>query len=142
MVIICSCVPSYEEKQLVSDRFGVCINLPRGASYSDYNQYVDYDAATLQVENSTVEVMIGGHPQFSRKAIKNVTKAVNGFMLLGEERTNGKDKLLFGMNRRNHPVAEFYGPENELVMFSSTDLKSIRHFLLKDDVVIDCRGSA
>jgi len=142
VVLICGCVPSNGETQLVSDRFGVCINLPRGSTYSDYNQYVDYDTATLHIKKSTVEVMIGGHPQFSRRAIENVTQAAGRFRLLGEERTDGKDKLLFGINRRNLPVVEFYGPENELVMFSSTNMKSIRPLLLKDDVVIDCRKPA
>lgn len=139
VVFICGCTPSNEGKQIVSSRFGVCINLPRGADYFDHNQFVDYDTAVLRINGSTVEVMIGGHPRFSRAAIKKVVQATTGFEVLGEEKSDGLDKLLFGYNRRNDPVAGFHGPENELVMFSSSDLTPIKHLLTESNVVADCR---
>lgn len=71
----------------------------------------------------------------SRRLCKRQTE----FELLGEEKSDGMDKLLFGYNRRNDPVAGFHGPENELVMFSSSDLTPIKHLLTENNVVVDCR---
>lgn len=139
VVLISGCTPSGGGPQLASDRFGVCINLPKGATYSNYKQHVDYDVASLNIDGSIVDVMIGGQPRFSRAAIKKVVQATSGFEVLGAEKSDGREKLLFGYSRRNAPVAGFYGPVNELVMFSSADLKPVRHLLTDKNVVVDCR---
>jgi len=138
----CGCTPAGGGPQLVSTDYGVCINLPEGATYSELQKRADFETASLNIGGLNVDVMIGGHPPFSRSAIEKVMKATSGFEVLGEERSGGVDKILYGYNRSYDPVDKFYGPKNELVMFYAADLSPIRDILTKKDVVVDCRRAS
>jgi len=116
----------------LSERYGVCANLPPGTSFKNDAPGPDFDLGMLKVEGLAVGVFIGGHPRFSHQVIKKGVEAKNGFILLGNERSDEQDKFLFAYERGDKE-----GPI--YVMFMAPELHAAEQALTKKDLLFSCR---
>lgn len=118
----------------LSERYGVCANLPPGASFQSDAPGPDFDLGILNKEKVSVEVFIGGHPRFSHKKMRDGVAATDGFKLLGKEMSDNREKLLFAYNR-----GDKQGPV--YVMFMASDLSLVEQILTKKNLLFSCAGS-
>jgi len=128
-MLLCGC--SASEKQVISSRYGVCIEMPSGGSYSDYKQQIDYDTGVLELNSVVIDVMIGGHPRFSQSVKRKGKGAIHEFQFLGFERSDGQDKLLHAYDRQDRRGPVF-------VMFSGPDLSAVRKSLSDARLIRNC----
>ncbi|MBB4129823.1 hypothetical protein GGR62_000567 [Xanthomonas campestris] len=117
----------------LSERYGVCANLPPRASYRSDAPGPDFDVGILSAKNISLEVFIGGHPRFSHKVMRAGVKTTDGFNLLGKEVSDNREKLLFAYNRggKEGPV---------YVMFMASDLSKVEKILTKKNLLFSCIG--
>ena len=120
------------EVTALSEKFGVCANLPSGVSYRGPTHGPDFDLGTMQSSSVTIDVLIGGHPRISIGVIRKGLNARDGFQFLGRERSDGLDKILLGYQR-----GENQGPM--FVMFSAPHLQEAAEMLTTKNFIVDCR---
>lgn len=116
----------------LSERHQVCVHLPSSVTYQSDTPGPDFDLGSLKVEGTTVGVFIGRHPRFSHQVMKKGVEATDGFRLLGKERSDDQDKLLFAYERGDKE-----GPI--YVMFMAPDLRAAEQVLLKQILLVSCR---
>lgn len=83
----------------LSERYRVCANLPLTTSFLPAPPGPDFDLGKLEAEGLVIDVFIGGHPRFSHQVINKGIGATDGFKLLGRERSDEQDKVLFAYER-------------------------------------------
>lgn len=129
LLLLIAC--SDQSSVLLSKRYGVCIADSPGLVYESHKEWIDYDEGVLIFDKNRVSVEIGGHPRFSHKVKRTGNGAVSGFELLGVERSDNRDKVLWGYNRgdRQGPV---------FVMLSSPQLGGLKKVLTQDKLLVDC----
>ncbi|KRA16854.1 hypothetical protein [Lysobacter sp. Root604] len=129
LLLLVAC--SEQGSVLLSKRYRVCIVDSPGLVYANHKEWIDYDEGVLTFNKEIVNVEIGGHPRFSHKAKRTGNDAVSGFKLLGVERSDNRDKVLWGYNRgdRQGPV---------LVMLSSPQLGDLEKILTQEKLLVDC----
>ncbi|WP_434031671.1 hypothetical protein [[Pseudomonas] boreopolis] len=116
----------------LSERYRVCAHFPSSVAYQSEAPGPDFDLGSLKVEGMTVDVFIGGHPRFSHQVMKKGVEATDGFRLLGKERSDEQDKLLFAYERGDKE-----GPI--YVMFMAPDLRTAERVLTKKNLLVSCR---
>jgi hypothetical protein len=119
------------ERQPLSERFNVCASLPTNSVYRTHRQWIDFDTGTLEVDGVFVDVEIGGHPRFSQRVKKTGEGATTGFRFLGKERSDDREKLLFGHERRD-------GQGPVFVMLSAPNLQKVEQTLTAGSLLSDC----
>lgn len=115
----------------LSERYRVCANLPLSASFLPVAPGPDFDLGELKAGGLVVDVLIGGHPRFSRRVIKTGLAATDGFKLLGRERSDEQDKVLFAYERGDRE-----GPM--YVMFMAPDLGPVEQVLKMENLLVSC----
>jgi hypothetical protein len=131
VIVLCGCHAQFD-KQLLSERYNVCAKLPSGSTYRDHNQWIDFDTGILEVGGVAIDVEIGGHPRFSQRVKRTGEEAIEGFRFLGKERSDDRDKILLGYERRD-------GRGPMFVMFSAPDLQAVERTLTRKNLVVDCK---
>ncbi|MEG2805070.1 hypothetical protein [Stenotrophomonas sp.] len=116
---------------MISERFGVCADLPLSASVSIESPGPDFDVATLRLGNSTIEVMIGGHPGFSQEIRRQGWLATEKFEKLGEMRSKERDLMLLGRNR-----GDPWGPL--FIRLAAPGLSAAEEWLRDEIPIADC----
>lgn len=125
-----ACGPSQAPVR-ISDHHNVCANLSSGSRLHEVTQGPDFDVATLDIDGTTVEVYVGGHPRFSHRVMKRGEGTVDGFVFLGKEKSDDQEKILLGHDRQ-----EGRGPI--FVMFAGVDLQSVEQVLIKQNFIVNC----
>lgn len=131
LVLLSGCHADQDATTL-SERYRVCANLPRGVYFQSHTPGPDFDLGALKLERVTVDVFIGGHPRFSNQVMKRGVEATDGFRLLGRERSDGLDKLLFGYERGDKE-----GPV--YVMFMAPDLHAVEKVITRKNLLVSCK---
>jgi len=108
------------------------MQLPPGVTYQSEAPGPDFDLGSLVIKGKKVAVFIGRHPRFSHRVMKKGVEAKDGFRLLGKERSDDEDKLLFAYERGNKE-----GPI--YVMFTAFDLREVGELLSKRTALVTCR---
>lgn len=116
----------------LSERYRVCAKLPLSTSYRSAPPGPDFDLGTLKAEGLVVDVFIGGHPRFSHQVINKGVGATDGFKMLGRERSDEQDKVLFAYERGDEE-----GPI--YVMFMAPNLDSVEPILRTEDLLVGCK---
>ncbi|WP_157510357.1 hypothetical protein [Lysobacter sp. Root559] len=129
LLLLVAC--SEQDSVQLSKRYRVCIVDSPGLVYANHKEWIDYDEGVLTFNKKSVNVEIGGHPRFSHKLKRTGNDAVSGFRLLGVERSDNRDKVLWGHNRgdRQGPV---------FVMLSSPQLGDLKKMLTQEKLLVDC----
>ena len=130
MVAVTAC-EAKQEATVLSERFNVCAALPPGVVFQIQEPGPDFDLGSIRVNDTLAEVQIGGHPRFSYEGIKAGVNATDGFKLLGKERSDGKDKLLFAYERGDE-----VGPVYVMVM--APELHAVEQVLTKRRFLMVC----
>lgn len=132
VLILLSGCQADRDVTIISKRYRVCADLPPGVFFQSDTPGPDFDLGALKVEGKTIDVFIGGHPRFSHQVIKKGVEATDGFRLLGSERSDEQDKLLFAYER-----GDKQGPI--YVMFMTSDLHAFEHVITRKNLLFSCR---
>lgn len=131
LVALSGCEASRHDVVL-SDRYGICAVLPEKARYMKGEPGPDFDVGKIDISGKTVEVVLGGHPSFSHRVVRQGISATDGFRYLGQERSDEKDKLLFAYERGDER-----GPA--YVTFMASDLSRTEVELLRGIHLLECK---
>jgi hypothetical protein len=115
--------------------FPACINAQDRIVVRASNVGPDFDVVHLAVDGVPVDAVVGWHPPFSDSRIKGSIGAKNAFVYLGNERSEDKDRILWGYDR-----GDLSGPI--FVVFSARDLGPIEDVLTAEKLLVSCNVDA
>lgn len=132
--LLASCKAERSEPAAVamSDRFDLCVRLPKQARYQILTRGMDFDVGHLVIGGTLIEVYIGQQPSFSGNVWPRSSEVTKDFFFIGKEREEESEKILLGHKRyaRRGPL---------FVMFKGSDLSSVEPILREKGFVADCR---
>lgn len=116
----------------MSDRFDLCVHLPKQASYQMLRRGMDFDVGRLVIGGTSIEVYIGQQPSFLGNVWPKGHEVTKEFSFVGKEAGRGVEKILLGHKRyaRRGPL---------FVMFMGSNLSAVEPILRDKGFVADCR---
>lgn len=130
----CTRQPDDSNLYRLTDEFGVCIRLSKGAAYQYRSEGIDFDLGDATVNGQKVSVYIGMQPDYDTGPWDGKQDRSEGWKLLGKRRTDGKDKIIWGYRRQMNRGPLF-------VLFEGADLRPVERELTAPHLLVDCLPS-
>jgi len=136
VMLLSACEQAPDDSNLyrLTDEFGVCIRLPKGATYQYRSEGIDFDFGDAVVNGKKVSVYIGMQPDYDTGPWDGKQDRSKGWMFLGKRHVDGKDKIIWGYRRQMNRGPLF-------VLFEGANLGPVERELTAKHLLVDCLPS-